>query len=323
MKNIQNKYSTFKILFNTALGMISLFAFTACEDVINVDLPQGEVQLVVDAWITNQTGEQSIKLTRSASYFDNNPSPAALGATVQITDNEGNTYNFLDADNDGKYVWIPNDATPLGKIGNTYTLQITFEGETYKAESAINPVPAIDSIAYELREEELGNPKGYYAEVYARDFAGKGNCYWIRGFKNERYLNRVSNLTTAYDAGFSAGGNTDGINFIRPIREGINEFVPDAGSATSFTTPPYKVGDKIKVELYSITESAFNFFGEVRSQLQNSGLFAIPLANVSSNLVNQNPNSKVRALGFFGASAVSVLEGTLEDKEKGAIKPEL
>jgi hypothetical protein len=317
MKNIQYKF------YHLFYSLVSLLALSSCEDVINVDLPQGETQLVVDAWVTNQTGEQSIKLTRSTSYFDNTPSPAALGATVQVTDNEGNAYNFLDADNDGKYVWTPADANPLGKIGNTYTLQITFEGETYSAVSAINPVPVVDSIVYELRDEELGNPKGYYAEFYARDFAGKGNCYWIRGFKNERYLNRVANLTTAYDAGFSAGGNTDGINFIRPIREGINEFIPDADNATSFTTPPYKVGDKVKVELYSITEPAFNFFGEVRTQLQNSGLFAIPLANVSTNLVNQNPNSRARALGFFGASAVSILEGTIEDKEKGTIKPVL
>jgi hypothetical protein len=72
--------------------------------------------------------------------------------------------------------------------------------------------------------------------------------------------------------------------------------------------------------LYSITEEAFNFWVEVRDQLQNGGLFAIPLANVRTNLVNTNANSKERAVGFFCTSAVTTLQGFIEDKPEGIIK---
>jgi hypothetical protein len=300
------------------LLIISLLAFS-CQDVIDYQLPSATPQLTVDAWLTTKAGAQTIRLTLSADYFKNASTPAALGANVQVVDNEGLTYTFTDADADGNYVWTPQSGESFGKLGNTYTLTVTYQGETYQAESEIRRVPAVDSIVYEKRKE-FGNPEGIYTEVYARDFAGSGDCYWLRGFKNGRFLNRVGNLTTAYDAGFSAGGNTDGINFIRPIREGINELLPDANNNTSFTTPPFKPNDEVKVELYSITLEAFDFWVQVREQLQNGGLFAIPLANVNTNLVNQNANSKQKAIGFFCTSAVTSLQGKIEDKDKGVIK---
>ena len=46
----------------------------------------------------------------------------------------------------------------------------------------------------------------------------------------------------AYDAGFSAGSQTDGITFIQPIRDGINPF--DQDSEENFL-PPYIPGDSV------------------------------------------------------------------------------
>lgn len=306
--------------FNIYIFILLAATFFSCEDVIDFKVDDNTPQLTVDAWLTDKAGAQTIKLTSSTNYFDNTDYPPALGAIVQVVDDEGNNYAFTDEDNDGNYTWTPANAEVFGQLGNSYTLTITYQGETYQASSRINRVPPIDSITYEFKEAETGNPEGVYAQVYARDFVGSGDCYWMRGFKNGTYLNRVNNLTTAYDAGFSAGGNTDGINFIQPIREGINEFIPEPDNNNLFETPPFKTGDQVYVELYSITEDAFDFWAEVRTQLQNGGLFAIPLANVRTNLVNTNPNSKQKVVGFFCTSAVTTLEGVIGEEPKGVIK---
>ena len=58
---------------------------------------------MVDAWLTNQPGEQAIKLSWSQAYFDNNVPKPVLGAQVTITDDKGKVYKFEDTDGDGKY----------------------------------------------------------------------------------------------------------------------------------------------------------------------------------------------------------------------------
>jgi hypothetical protein len=39
--------------------------------------------------------------------------------------------------------------------------------------------------------------------------------------------------------------------------------------------------------------------------MTNEGLFATPATNVPTNIVNKNKNSKVKAVGWFGAASVS------------------
>ncbi len=295
-------------------GFLLLWALSSCEDIIDIDLDAGTPQLSVDAWITDQPGSQVVKLRLTRSYFDNSPASLVLGATVEVEDSEGNLYTFLDADNDGDYTWTPAQPTEvLGVLGRSYTLSIAYNGDTYKATSKINRTPRIDSLVYEFREERLGNPAGYYAEIFARDLEGPGDCYWIRTYKNGRFLNRGQDINIAYDAGFSAGGNVDGLYFITPIREGINIFVEDPEDS-NVILPPYSIGDDLKVEIYSITEDGFYFLEEVQTQLTNGGLFAVPLTNVRTNIINQNPNSDKKAVGYFSASAVVVAETVIEEE---------
>ncbi len=300
------KLQSSKILrFTWFLGSLGVcFLFMSCEDDINFQVDAGPSTLVVDAWVTDEVGiAQTITLSRSIGYFEEGVPPAVTGAQVQIEDNEGNLFEFLDPNNNGTYIWEPEDLiTAIGKVGNTYTLTIQIGEQTYQGFSEVKRVPEIDSLIVEFREESLGEPEGFYAELFARDLPGSGDTYWIRTHKNNEFLNRGVDINIAFDAGFSAGGNIDGLTFIFPIRNGVNPFREDDDGAT---LAPYDTGDVIDVEIYSITEDAFNFLTEVRTQLTNEGLFAVPVANVRTNIFNTDPNSDERVLGYFGASAVT------------------
>lgn len=290
--------------------LFSIVIFSSCEDVITdeISLDNGERQLTVDAWLNDQSEEQTITLTLSQPYFDNSFPTVVTRATVQVRDETtGEVFDFTDVDRDGIYSWEPNTAgETLCVLGNTYTLNVSFAGETYQATSTVNRVPPIDSIFYEFRDDEFGQPDGIYASLFARDLEGAGDTYWIRTFKNGKYLDATNELNIAFDAGFSQGGNIDGITFIVPIREAINPIVGGDDP------PPYKVGDKIDVEIYSITNEAFFFFESLQIQLNNAGLFAEPSANVPTNVRNINPNSDVKAVGYFGTGAVSRASVTVE-----------
>lgn len=290
-----------KKLFIYLLALLGLHTFIACEEVVDIDIDAGTSQLTVDGWVTNRMETQKVKLTLSQGYFAETFNPPALNATVTVTDDLGDTYTFTDDDNDGVYIWEPTNE-PLGRIGGTYGLSITYNGETFVSSTEIRRVPEIDSLVYRYEESNAFGPEGYYAEFYARDFVGTGDCYWIKTFKNGEYLNKPFELNAAYDASFSPGASTDGIPFITPIREGINP-IPDPD--VDPTPPPYEVGDSIYVELHSITEGVFFYLIELQAQLQNGGLFAVPTTNLPTNIFNTNPNSSVSAVGFFGGSAVN------------------
>lgn len=291
------------------LASLVMLAFS-CEDVIEVDLADGDRQLVVDAWINNKPETQTIRLTRAGAYFTDSFSAAETEASVTVTDADGRVYTFLDADKDGAYTWTPEAGQVFGEVGMAYTLNIvTAAGQQYTATSVLERVMPIDSIFYEYREEELGQPAGYYAELFARDLPGFGDAYWIKTFKNGQFLNKPQEMNLAYDAGFTAGAGLDGIYLITPIRLAINR-IPDSGDGAIDTSdlPPYALGDSIYVEVLSLNDEAFMFLEQAKTQmtLGDASLFAEPPANVPTNIQSITATGNAdRAVGFFNVSAAS------------------
>lgn len=275
------------------LVMLSIVVLSSCETVIDAKLDEGPEQLSVDAVITDLPGRQTIRLTKTGPYLANSPTPAATGALVTVTDNTGKIFTFTDPDNDGNYTWQPTGKDTLGRVGRTYLLNIQYQGEAYRSVSRMNRVPAVDSIIF--RKEKVSPlpnaEEGFQAEFYARDPAGAADYCRVRYFRNGILQNRPGDLIVTYDGAFNGSGNTDGLQFIRPIRQSIN---PEKF---------YAENDTVTVELQSISAEAFYFFQELRNQITNGGLFATPPANVPTNILNVNTNGR-KATGFFIASGV-------------------
>ena len=294
------KISSILLLLLASLGISS------CEDVIDLEVKEGVEQLVVDGWLTNLPEDQYIKLTLSQSYFDNSEPKPALNATVTLADFLGNSLTLEDSLGDGRY-WLTQEQNFL-TIGQGYTLTIVYGGQTYKSVSAMNRVPPIDSIIYEEFTQPFGAdsiPKeGFLVQVYAKDFEGEGDSYWVRYYRNGVLNNDPTLLTATYDAGFSAGSKTDGLVFIQPIRQSVNDF----------SKGPYQDGDRLKVQIWSTGLDGFFFLNQVASESGNGGIFATPSANIITNVANVNPDG-LQPVGFFGISAVSEMEIVI-DKNK-------
>lgn len=290
---------------------ILLFAgalLSSCEETIHPDLEDAEPLLVVDAWLNNKVEDQVIRLTMSQPYLENILPPGVTGATVTL-DYEGGFVTFAEDPNDpGTYRWspsLPDVETVFGMIGNEYTLTVIANGETFKATSTLNRVPSIDSITFTFEESSpFYAENSYTAEFWATDIPGKGDTYWIKGYKNGMLLNKPSELLVAYDAGFSAGGNFDGVTFLPPLR-GVN---PNDVDEDDQPLSPYQPGDSLYVEIHSITQEAFTFLNEVVIQTNRPGgfaeLFSTPLANVPTNIYNVDAAGS-KAVGFFNVAAVS------------------
>jgi hypothetical protein len=293
--------------FNIFILSLLLSSFLmSCEDVFQLDIPKVEPALVVEGTITNLAGEQVIKLTKSQALTVEGAAEGLKNAAVVVTDNTGKIYEFKDLTNTGRYVWKPTSANEImGVVGKTYALTIKAEGETYRAVSELKRVPQIDSMRFKLddanlRQQGTGKPtKGYDGRFYATDIKGVGDCYRIKVYKNDRLYTQSDRITIAYDAIANKSPFGDGLPFIRPLR-----FLA--------TTELYEENDKVRVELSSITEAHFDFWIQLRTELNNTGLFATPAARIPSNITNTNANSTKQASGWFGTSAVSVMEVKVE-----------
>ncbi len=294
------------------LFYIALVLLWSCEDQIDPTLRDAPPVLVIDAFLNDLDGTQMVRVTETQAYFDNTSLQGITGAEVRVARSSGSDLVFVDQ-GDGTYYWQPTDTDKLGTIGDDFTLTVIIDGSEYRSFSSMNRVPNIDSVTFRFEEENLFLPDSYFAEFWSRDPLGTGDTYWIKSYKNGIFLNQPNEINIAFDAGFSEGGNVDGLIFIPPVRDAINPFVEDEND--EFMSP-FEDGDSVYVEIHSISNEAFDFLNEVRTQTDRPGgfaeLFATPLSNVSSNIEYIGEGSSGPVLGFFSVSAVTGLGKTLD-----------
>lgn len=296
-----------KIIKLSILSFLAVSLFH-CEDPIDLESRFEGPELVVDAWITNASDTQRIVLTESQDFYANRLPTPVTDAQVAVcpTDNLTACYIFAHTTN-GVYEWVPAAGDSLGPIGTEYGLGIQRGDQRYASVTTMKRTATIDSISFQFEEEALGLEEGLYAQIYARDPLGTGDAYWIRSTINDTLLLRPFEINVAYDAVFDPGTDADGIAFIFPIRFGINR-LDDDGSPI-----PLEPGDKVEVEIWSISQEAYLFLNVAAEQIANgeSGIFALPVANSPGNIVNVDTEEPV--LGIFNVAASARAEKTLEE----------
>jgi hypothetical protein len=295
-----------KPIRNFLYAASAVLLLSSCEDPVQVNVAPGETQLVVDAFITNRDTVQTIRLTQTVPYFANGPVPTVSGAQITLRNRTANrTFEFADTRNDGIYAWQPQGRDSIGRIGDEFELTVRYQNDTFVAGSRLNRTTQVDSVTYEFREvgqDPETQKEGYYGTFYGRDaVGGPRDYYWIRSYVNGVYQSRVFNFAADGFGGDTDGG--DGFPFIPPL-QGLTD-----------SRRPAKVGDVMRVEIWSITRETFGFLEQAQRQITNGGLFAVTPENVRTNLRNTNANSRNRAAGWFNTSVVSGLSVVVEEKK--------
>lgn len=258
--------------------------FTSCTERIDIELDDSFTRLIAYGTITTDTTRHYIELSTSTSYYYNEAPPPVTGASLEISDDQGNTVSLTEVE-PGKY-----GTSPLffALPGRTYTLRIELAEEinghrTYLASSSVNPIYPIDSIGL-VYQPDWGDKGFYEVTCYYQDPPTR-NFYMFNIFKNGEMLTDTIRNRFVIDDGFFNGNYTNGI--------GVG-FLNQANDREVL-----RVGDTITFQSCNITEEYFNFVQTLQSEtgFQNP-LFSGPPANVKSNISNG-------AIGFFAAYAVA------------------
>ena len=283
---------------NILFLFVAIIFLSACEEVVDLKLPEGRSQIVVDAFVSDENEVQTIKLTWSAGYFDNSPPKGVKDAEVKITGSDGSSYIFIEKE-DGNYEYDASTLPAIDSIGTLYTFHFKHEGKEFISKSYLNPVPEIDKIGFYTELNHLTMESNTFAEFFATDIAGRTDYYWIKSFLNGESLTDQGEFNIVRDAS-SIGSNTDGLMFDLFVRRSINNY-----------EMPIENGDEVRVELNSISESAWNFLNRVNTEASNGGLFSVPPSNIESNITGIAGEQQDEVLGVFTMMSKSSLEVTV------------
>lgn len=269
------------------LLLLTALILTSCEDVIEMEAPNGKDALVVEGWITDQSEGNYVKLYLTVPYFDTPEYTPVSNAIVSIADDAGNSETLIETE-PGKY----QIAQLNGEVGRTYKLTIHALQGKYQATTKMQRLSwQIDSVKYEFKKKGMMVEKeGYYPKLYGQEQSGAGDFVLLKMSKNGRPLKSSRELNLFNDE------FVDG-NYIQAAQPMLDE--------------PFQKNEEIRYEMWSLTEDAYRFYSDIKTQLNNGGLFASPSNNTRTNLIKTDANS-MDVIGYFGASMVQVLESRVQ-----------
>jgi len=155
----------------TAIYIFFLLTFASCTKVISLKLGNNTNELVIEGNVTNTAGPQIIKLSTNVPFSNTNIYPPVTGATVSVSDQDGNIFQFTEGPN-GTY----SNAQLTGIPGNTYTMSVTTGGKNYIAKSTMPAVVNLDSITSKNDVIQTSDNKKVVT-VYYQDPASVVNQY--------------------------------------------------------------------------------------------------------------------------------------------------
>lgn len=257
---------------------------TSCEDVIELNLNTTEPKLVIEAsinWLKGTSGnEQIIKLSLTAPYFDKNI-PPANGAIVSVTDQDNNTYYFIEDGETG--IYKTTNFKPI--LDHVYTLEVVYNNETYSGKEIFKSVVPLDFI--EQNNEGGFTGKEIELKAYYTDPPDEKNFYFFEFRSNTTVPTSIS----IYEDRFTNGNQIFGF----------------------YSEEHLKVGDNIMIRNYGISEQFYNYMYILLQQNSDSGgsPFETQPTSVRGNCSNQS-NPENFPLGYFRLSEVVELVYTIQ-----------
>jgi hypothetical protein len=234
---------------------------------------------------------QVIRITRSLSYFNNQPAPVPSGAEVYVIEESTGTRFDLSLIQDS--IGLFSTERMRGKVGSEYSLIINDGDASYKATSLLDTVAQMDSINYEYEFFDYFKFGFYKIRMSAYEPPPLGDIYMFNIYKNDTLVNDRLFETPYQDDILFNDSYLANVEII---------YIPQEEIFLDTNT--------IRVEMLSISEDEFNYNNNFLNETYGNGsIFSGPPANIPSNI--KNTSGGIDGLGFFGASSVISLSMTL------------
>lgn len=278
-----------KILSKISLIFLALIV-VSCQDPIDIDVPTGEIELVISGQVSNKDSA-FVKISTTSEYFSNEEVNYISGARVSIW--EGNTEMAVLSESSNRKGYYSSDFS--GSIGNIYHLEIeingdypsNFLGEWVSAADTLRACPELDSLKQETLNRTT-NPRafreGEYALMYFGDIPDTKNFLRIKRTLNDSVFAREIIIFDDFgvDGAYFGGSEFPAVSIYGPFEE------PEMGEDP----------DSLRVRIESISADFEAFLTLVNSQQQVGSPFDAPPALVIGN-IHRKGDVEDYAFGYF------------------------
>lgn len=250
--------------------------FVGCTDVIDVEVPVAEPRLVIEASLDWEKGtlgnEQTIYLSLSTPYFDEDRINPVIGASVKVINNvSGSMFLFTD-EGDGEYT--TNDFEPV--VDQEYTLKVIYNSETYTAVETLMPVVDIDGV-YQSTDQGF-DKDAFEVNVLFTDPAGIDNFYLMKFHQDGEFLPELFDIS--------------------------DEFTDGNQMEVFYENEDFVVDDQVNIDLYGVSKQYYNYIRLLIEQSYDGGPFTTIPAQLKGNCINIT-NAENYAFGYFRLTQVS------------------
>jgi hypothetical protein len=262
------------------LSIIVFFVtlFSACEKVIDVELEESDKQIVIEANINEGKQDFTVKISKTAPYFDSSIPESIENAVVNLTDDANNSFSIPHTNN-GIY---RTDVT--GIANRTYTLHVAIEGTNYMATSFMPEKVEIDSVYSEYEAAFGPHEAGHTVYFRYSDPELVPNYYRVVHYLNGEKQNTSEDLQVFDDK--LNDGNSPEMPLIMKV---------------------FQPGDTVQVELIHFDLASYDYFitlGEIVDAMGRGGGEAAP--------ANPITNWSGGILGYFSAYTSDSLSVLIE-----------
>lgn len=252
------------------IAIVISFSMVSCEKVVHLDLNTAEAKIVIEGNISSDPGPYMVTITTSGDYYTAEGIMPITGAAVVISDDIGNV-DTLTENTEG--VYLTNEIE--GESNRTYSINVSYNGEKYSGTEYLPHKICIDSLNYELLDDNQSPPSEEEKLLYTV------YCYFTDPLETEDYYRFKIRVN-----GLIFGGN---FNYYY-----LSSDLLFNGQHTTYGLWGIEAlpGDTISIELNSIGFNTFEYFRTLNDALNSGGMGSTPY-NPITNLNND-------ALGYFG-----------------------
>ncbi|HLX93046.1 MAG TPA: DUF4249 domain-containing protein [Puia sp.] len=249
----------FLYLFLLGLWLVS------CQKIVHLNLNTSAPETVIEGIVNDSAQNNSVIISRSVGFYQDNIFPSVLNAKVTISDNTGFT-DSLTENSPGIYITHLLRGIP----GNTYTLSVHMGDTVYSAVSTMPGRVPLDSVTFS--QNSGFRRQTITTLVNFQDPPGQKNYYQFNLFINNVQFTKE---IFVFDDRLSDG------KYIQLNLRTDSAYIQS--------------GDLVLVQMNCVDENTYNYFSQLRQAI-STGTF-----NTDASPANPATNLAGGAFGFFSA----------------------
>jgi len=248
---------------------LSAFVFFAisCEEIIHVDLNTGNPRYVIEADLNNLSNEQTIRISQTVSFDNDQPSKPVDEAEVIVIGERGQTYSFYPR-GEGFYKNMNFTPTP----NNEYQLLVRIDGEEFTARETMRELVDVDSIG--SLEETIFNEVNYSVLIKFSDPPHQDNYY--------KYLVSL---------------NQQPFKFLQAFSDKYNDGLYVTHQLSDFNKP-FVLGDSVLIRRQMISKPVYDYWNQIQMLNPGSAAPGNPKSNISNGAFGYFSVSNTKEYGI-------------------------